>query len=154
MRLACAVLMLYCVSLALAQGPERTSLKILDRFEMTVDNQIKPKIPANFVASEKQWQEIWKTVNPKLEAPKVDFKKNLVLVESYDKADPNRRRVSVMRDAKGVVNVMAMSTLIGFQPSNETKFEFYVVSRDNVTGIKIFDPETRKQITMPIPGGN
>jgi hypothetical protein len=136
-------------AVALAQPGEK--LPILDTFQGTVANDKKPKLKTGFVATEKEWKEVWATVNPKEKLPEVDFAKHFLLVSGQDAADPNRRSASVLKDDKGVVTVSETSTLIGFKPSDQTIYRFYKVSREGVTGVRRFDPAQKKSVVDLLP---
>jgi hypothetical protein len=136
-------------AVALAQSGER--LPILDQFQGTVANDQKPDLKTGFVATEGAWKEVWAKVNPKDQLPPVDFAKHFLLVSAQDAADPNRRRASILKNDKGVVTVSEISTLIGFQPSDQTIYRFYKVSREGVTGVRRFDPTQKQSVIDPLP---
>jgi hypothetical protein len=136
-------------AVALAQPGEK--LPILDTFQVTVANDKKPTLKTGFIATEKEWEEVWAKVNPKEKLPAVDFAKHLLLVSPQDAADPNRRSTSVVKDDKGTVMVSEISTLIGFQPSDRTIYRFHKVSREGVTGVGRFDPAQKKPVVEPLP---
>jgi hypothetical protein len=114
-------------AVALAQPRER--VPILATFEGTVANDKKPDLKTGFVATEAKWKEVWAKVNPKEKLPKVDFAKHFLLVMERDAADPNYSRALLFKNNKGTVTVDQISTLIGFEASNQTTCRFYKVSR-------------------------
>lgn len=134
--------------LGLAQAGEK--LPVLETFKGTVTNDKKPDLKTGFIATEADWKAAWGKINPEGKAPAVDFAKHFLLVSSHDAADPNRRFVNLVKDAKGILSVTIGSTLIGFEPSNQTVFEFYKVSREGVTGVRRFDPVTMKMVVEPL----
>src|SRR5262245_14779100 len=136
-------------AVTLAQ-PERR-LPILGTFEGTVANEKKPDLNTGFVATEAKWKDVWEKVNPKEKLPKVDFTKHFLLVMDRDAVDPNRTNVEVLRDKKGTVGLGGFSTLIGFEPSNQTKYSFFKVSREGVTAVRYFDPAQQKWVVNPLP---
>lgn len=136
-------------SLALAQPREQ--LPILDKFEGTVANDKKPDLNTGFVATEARWKEVWAKVNPKEKLPAVDFTKHFLLVMERDAVDPNRSSVSVLKDKKGAVTVGGISTLIGFKPSDQTKYCFFKVSREGVTAVRYFDPTKQNWVVNSLP---
>jgi hypothetical protein len=136
-------------AVALAQPRER--LPILDTFQGTVANDKKPDLNTGFVATAAKWKEVWAKVNPKEKIPKVDFTKHFLLVMERDAVDPNRVSVEVLKNKKGTVGVGGISTLIGFEPSNQSTYRFYKVSRQGVTAVRYFDPAKQKYVVNPLP---
>jgi hypothetical protein len=136
-------------TVALAQRPE--PVPILDQFEGMVANDRKPDLKTGFVATEAKWKEVWEKVNPKVKRPTVDFARHFLLVMERDAADPNRRSVSVLKDKKGAVGVGGIETLIGFEPSNQTTYRFYKLSRAGVTAVRHFDQAKGKWVVNPLP---
>jgi hypothetical protein len=136
-------------AMALAQPGQ--NLPILDTLQVTVANDNKPALKTGFIASEAEWKTVWAKVNPKEKLPAVDFAKHLLLVTTKDSADPNKGSISVLKDDKGVVRVNEISTLIGFDPSNQTIYRFHKVSREGVTGVLRFDLAQKKMVVDPLP---
>jgi hypothetical protein len=134
---------------ALAQAGQK--LPILETFQGTVANDKKPALKTDFIATEADWKVVWAKVNPKEKLPAVDFAKHFLLVNMQDPADPNKRSFSIHKDDKGVVSLNGISTLIGFQASNQTTYRFLKVSRDGVTGVRRFDPAQNKMVVDPLP---
>ena len=134
---------------AFAQRPN--GLKILGKYEGTVDKDKQPKLKTSFIATNKDWKRVWGTISPKGAMPKVDFSKHFLLVSSHDAADPNKRRVFASKDPKGVVKLLIASTRIGFRPSNRATFTFYKVERAGVTGINRYDRAKGKSVIDPLP---
>ena len=136
---------------AVAAAQPREKLTVLDTFQGTVANDKKPALKTDFIASEAEWKEVWAKINPKEKLPAVDFAKHFLLVTTKDPADPNKGGLSVFKDDKGVVNLTVISTLIGFQPSDQTTYRFHKVSREGVTGVLRFDPAQKKMVVDPLP---
>lgn len=134
---------------ALAQRGEK--LPILDTFQGTIANDKKPDLKTGFIAAEAEWKQVWAKVQPKEKLPAVDFAKHFLVVSTQDAADPNRRSASVLKDDKGIVTVSELSTLIGFQPSEQTIYRFYKVARQGVAGVRRFDPAQKKAVVDPLP---
>ena len=95
------------------------------------------KLPAGFfVASSKALDELWETAKwDANKKPNIDFKKSFLLIDSRDKADPNRRNYSGTVSGTGVFSSTYMSTAIGYLPSDQRTLTFRVVPREGVTGI-------------------
>ncbi len=144
-----AVLVFVGVAGVPARAEEK--LPILETYQGKVANDKKPELKTHFVATEATWKDAWGKINPKEKLPEIDFTKQFLLVSMQDAADPNRRSTSVVKDDKGVVTIREISTLIGFQSSNETIYRFYKVSRAGVTGVRRFDPVQKKTVVDPLP---
>jgi hypothetical protein len=139
-------------AVALAQ-PRRPGerVPVLDTFEGTVANDRKPDLKSGFVATEAKWKEVWAKVNPKVKRPEVDFARHFLVILERDAADPNRSSALLFKNKKGTVTVDQMSTLIGFEASNQTTFRFYKVWRAGVTAVRHFDPAKEKWVVNPLP---
>ncbi|MGF1581983.1 MAG: hypothetical protein ACFCD0_21870 [Gemmataceae bacterium] len=139
-------------SVGMIQAQEPKTLRVLAEHMAIVKKAKAPKSKTEgFVAKEASWTKMWKKLAPKGQAPKVDFSKQLVLVLVRDAADPNRINVTIRKNKEGVVELLAITTLIGFQPSDQRKFLFYVVSREGVQGVSRYDPKLRKRVVEPLP---
>ncbi|HKB38370.1 MAG TPA: hypothetical protein VKD72_18145 [Gemmataceae bacterium] len=147
--LSACVLVGVAGALALAQPGEK--LPILETFQGKVANDKKPKLKTGFLAAEADWKAVWARVNPREKLPAVDFTKHFLLISTQDAADPNRRGASAVKDDKGIVTLNEVSTLIGFEPSEQTIYRFYKVSRAGVTGLRRFDPAQKKVVVDPLP---
>lgn len=134
---------------AAAQKGER--VPVLETFGGTAAADKKPDLKGGFIATEAKWKEVWEKLKAKEEMPKVDFAKHILLVTEKDAADPNRGSVTVVKDDKGAVTVNMISTLIGFQPSGQTKYTFHKVSREGITAVRRFDPQAKKWVNEPLP---
>lgn len=137
--------------LAWAQTEEK--LVIAETYEGTVGKEDRPALKTGFVADEIAWKKVWLQVNAKEKLPEVDFTRDFLLISTQDAADPNRRSTSVVKDEKGVVAVEEISTLIGFDPSDQTIYRFHKVPRAGVTGVRRFDAETKKAVVDPLTKG-
>lgn len=135
---------------ALAQ-PGGDKLAILETYQGTVANDKKPELKTGFIATEAEWKDVWAKVNPKDKLPTVDFMKHMLLITTKDPADPNKGSISVVKDDKGVLKIMQISTLIGFQPSGQTAYSFHKVAREGVTGVQRFDAAQKKMVVDPLP---
>ncbi len=153
MRFAnCLALAVVMTFLGTAKAQRAEKLPILAKHNATVEKAKAPKLKnQGFVATEKKWKAVWKKLAPKAKAPKVDFSKQFVLVIVRDAADPNRMGVTIQKNNDGVVSILAFSTLIGFEPSTMNKYQFYVVSREGVKGVRRYDRKLRKQVVDPLP---
>jgi hypothetical protein len=136
---------------AVAMDERGEELPILDTFQATVGKDTKLAIPTGFIATEANWKEVWAKVQPKEKLPAVDFARHFLLISTQDRADPNRQRVSVRKNEEGTVTVNVISTLIGFESSEETIYRFHKVSREGVTGIGRFDAVQKKLVVDLLP---
>ena len=130
---------------------QQEKLNIVQTYKMTISNDKKPKLKTDYIADAEEWNRVYRVFSAEGKIPQVDFTKHFVVVSTHDKADPNRRGVTIVKNAKGTVAVRIISTLIGFQPSNETVYTFYVVPRAGVTGVERYDRETKKNVVDPFP---
>ena len=96
-----------------------------------------------FIAAGKAWSETWKLLDSDSKPPKIDFTKFLVLVHVRDAADPNRHRFSAIVD-EGNAELMALSTRIGFQRSENVTITFHAVSRKGIKAVKSWDIKQKK----------
>ncbi|HEY1189509.1 MAG TPA: hypothetical protein VGE74_17825 [Gemmata sp.] len=145
---ACAV---FGAAGTVAIAQQATKVPILETYKGTVANTTKPELKTHFIASEDDWKTVWTKINPKAKLPAVDFSKHLLLVTQQDAADPNRSNLSVTKDDKGVVGYIVSSTLIGFEASDRTTYQFYKVSREGVTGVRRYDGAQKKTVVDPLP---
>ena len=67
--------------------------------------------------------------------PEVDFESSFLCIETRDAADPNRVRWSARHNEDGEAELMGMSTLIGFEPSDKIKMAFLSVEREEATAL-------------------
>lgn len=145
---ACVVVGFAGVAAAAEPGKR---VPVLETFGGTAAADKKPDLKTGFIAAEEKWKEVWEKVGGKEKLPKVDFAKHILLVTEKDAADPNRGSATVSKDDKGAVTVNMISTLIGFEPSGQTKYTFHKVSREGVTAVRRFDPAAMKMVSEPLP---
>jgi len=67
--------------------------------------------------------------------PDVDFRESILIIEYRDAADPNQVRWGGRLNQNGELEVMGISTLMGYDPSDEVKLEFLVVPREGIVAI-------------------
>jgi hypothetical protein len=103
----------------------------------------------SFVADPAEWQSIWEKFAADQEAPKVDFEKSIVLVHVADAADPNRVRFSVKAN-EGIVELMALTTRMGFESSSQAKVTFLAIDSTGLKSIRFFDPDSGKMLERPL----
>lgn len=105
--------------------------------EQTVDKDAAEALPeGRFVADSEALHDLWDELDlPGEELPEVDFEDNLLLIEHRDAADPNHVRYSAMLNEDGELEVGAMTTLMGFPPSDRVKLVFLAYPREGVTAV-------------------
>jgi hypothetical protein len=91
----------------------------------------------NVIVKPAAWKKVWSAWNPGQPVPEVDFTKNLVLVHLQDAADPNKVKHNVQLNDEGILRVLSISTLIGFQPSDQRKFTLMLVPRAGVKKMEV-----------------
>lgn len=155
MRNLMACLVVFLVSGAiLAQAPKTKTLKVEKKWEIVVPKAAADKVKSKtFVATANAWKKWWKELQGKKELPKVDFKKSMLLLSFKDAADPNRGSMTIRLNDKGHLEVLSLSTLIGFRPSDMTKITISQIPREGVKAVKRYDPKARKMVTDPVPDG-
>ena len=67
--------------------------------------------------------------------PEVDFESSFLCIQTRDAADPNRVRWSARHNEDGEAELMGISTLIGFEPSEKIKMAFLSVEREEATSL-------------------
>lgn len=82
------------------------------------------------IDNDQQWRPVWEVCHSGRPLPLVDFEKNVIRLEFWDAADSNDHGSYFYPNPDGSIHSTSASTLIGFEPSNNTKIEFYVVSRN------------------------
>jgi hypothetical protein len=78
----------------------------------------------------KQLRQVWDVCHPDVPLPEVDFEKNVICLEFWDAADLNGHGCDFYRKPDGSIQSEAISTAVYYEPSDNTKIEFYVVSRN------------------------
>lgn len=105
--------------------------------EITVKKALAEGLPAGrlFVDGEafKQW---WEQAGQDAEdLPEVDFEKLFLSVEVKDAADPNKVHWSGKLSEEGEIDVMGMSTLIGYEPSDRVTLTLLAFEREHVKSL-------------------
>lgn len=95
-----------------------------------------------------QFSEVWNRLQGG-DKPTIDFNSSFVVAHVRDAADPNGHRFSG-RVKEGELELMTLSTLIGFQPSDKTVTTLIEFSRKGVISFKAYDPKTRKYKLTPL----
>lgn len=149
MLLVVIAAMLPCL-VAPVNALERRPLEISQQLTLKATRQAVDKAKlGGFIADGKTWSRIWGQLQPGKNAPKVDFKKSLVLIHIRDAADPNRHRFSAAVN-EGDAQLMALSTRIGFQRSDNATITFHEVPRQGIKAVKSWDAEQRKIRVQPV----
>ena len=126
------------------QAVERKPIEISQQLMLKSTRQTIDKAKlGSFIADAKNWTRIWTLLQPGKDAPKFDFKKSLVLVHIRDAADPNRHRFNAILN-EGNAELMALSTRIGFQRSENVTITFHAVSREGIKAVKTWDIKQKK----------
>ena len=153
--LAVIVTMLPCL-ITTTKALERKPVDISGQFMLKTTRQAIEKAKlGSFIADAKSWTRTWAELQPgkdaPKDAPKVDFKKSLLLVHVRDTADPNRHRFNAFLN-EGNAELMALSTRIGFQRSEKATITFHTVSREGIKAVKSWDVKQRKFRVESITG--
>lgn len=104
--------------------------------------------PGLVITTQKQFTEAWRKLKGG-DQPKISFDSAFVVLHVRDAADPNRHRFSA-RIKGGALEVLALSTRIGFQRSDRTLTTVLEFSRDGVEAVRAYNPKTRKHVTTPL----
>ena len=104
--------------------------------------------PGLVVTTQKQFSEVWKKLKGG-DQPKISFDSAFVVLHVRDAADPNRHRFTArIRDSE--LEILALSTRIGFQRSDRTLTTVMEFSREGVEAFREYNPKTRKHVTTPL----
>ncbi len=121
----------------------------------------------HFVGDKETWELLWSQLAPDEECAQVDFAQSLVLLHVRDKNDPNKFRFRVRlvpaestdnasdsqgqaKPAEGIVELVGMSTRMGFEKSETSQMTLMEIPRKEVTALKIYDPAKKTQRHIPI----
>lgn len=77
-----------------------------------------------------QLRQVWVVCHPDKELPEVDFEKNVIRLQMIDAADGNSRGSYFYREPDGSIQAETITTTMYCKPNENTKVEFYVVSRN------------------------
>jgi len=114
--------------------------------ELTVPKPAADTLPdGQFFASAALFNAWWdKHADAQQTKPDVDFGKQFLWLDVNDANDPNRRHHNP-KVADGVLTVLTMSTLIGFEPSDQAEVTFMAVPREGITGVTRWVRETDQE---------
>lgn len=104
--------------------------------------------PGLLITSQKQLVELWAKLKGG-DQPKVNFKTSILIANVRDAADPNRPRF-MARSKQGQLELMVLTTRIGFQRSDRTITTLLEISRKGLTSFKAYNPKTNKHVVSPI----
>lgn len=104
--------------------------------------------PGLVITTNEQFNQIWKKLKGG-DQPKISFETSFVVLHVRDAADPNRHRFSA-RVKDGELEVLALSTRIGFQRSNKTLTTFIEFPRTGIRTVRAYNPKTKKHIKTAI----
>jgi len=127
------------VSTAFAEGdePRREPIEIEAIGQRVVDSGVADSLPAgSFFADEQAFAAWWEQAElAEEDRPEIDFETVFLSVEYQNAADPNRVHHSATLNSLGQVDVVGITTLMGFEPSDQTKLLFIAIPREGVVGI-------------------
>lgn len=129
-----------------AQGFEKVEIRGQFPVEQLRKNsEFIQRIPV--ITSQKQLYEVWKKLKGG-EKPRVHFETSLLIPRVRDAADPNRHQFSA-RVKDGKLELLTLSTLIGFERSDKTITTLIEIPRKGITAIRHYNPVTRKyEVTL------
>jgi len=104
--------------------------------------------PGLVITTNQQFNQVWKKLKGG-DQPKINFENSFVVLHVRDAADPNRHRF-VPRVKDGVLEVLALSTRIGFQRSDKTLTTIIEFSRTGISAVRDYNPKTKKHITTAL----
>lgn len=114
------------------EGP--TPVKLSQTWSGEVKLEVRKEAPKDgYIADKEMFAKFWKAFRGAERVPNVDFTKELVLVAVG--ADPNKLGMSASLDARGNLNVLVNSTLIGFENPTFAAYQFATVSRVGIKSV-------------------
>lgn len=130
MRLFLGLLCLAGLGLGTARAADAKAVKFSKQWKGSVDDEALQKVGPEVIANAKTLAELWKAWKVEGKAPKVDFDKEIVIVQT---AGGSRINVGDARlDEKGNLQVLGMATLDlapGF------RYVIGTISRDGVKSV-------------------
>lgn len=142
---------LIAVTNAVVSGQPEKETPILTTFVGQIANDEKLDLATMFIANGKDWKNVWSKVERNEVLPVVDFTTHFLLISTIDAADPNVQTPEAFLDDKGVVRLTQVTTLMAFKPSDETLYQFHLVARFGVTGVRRYDPVRGEEVVHPLP---
>jgi len=105
--------------------------------EQVIDKADLDSLPDGlFIADADALAEYWESTEFDMgEKPELEFDEAIVVIEYRDAADPNRVRYMGRVNSDGELEVMGMTTMMGFPPSDQFKLTFLIVPREGVTAV-------------------
>jgi len=148
-----SLLILLLSNWASVYSQDSQSVEILGQYPVEQSRKDSAFImPAMIITSEKQLIESWDKLKGG-DRPKINFNSSFLVLHVRDAADPNRHRF-LARIKDGQLELMALSTRIGFQRSDKTITTLVEFSRKGVVSFKAFNPKNNKQVVTPLkPSG-
>jgi hypothetical protein len=132
--IASALALLLGSTIAAENSPQGKSVPVLRRYAnfFTLDGR-REKIPEQFIADDRSWAELWQILHGEMERPKVDFKKEVVLVGVT--GDENRLSIETRLDEGGNLRMKVLSTLVGYVNPTTGNYVLNVISRERIKTI-------------------
>ena len=84
-----------------------------------------------------QLRQVWGVCHPDKQLPEVDFKMNVICLQMFDAADGNSHGSYFYREPDGSIHAETISTTKYCEPNENTKVQFYVVSRNWVWAYQV-----------------
>lgn len=109
-----------------ANESRHVTADLMNDWEAVIDDSHHHKL-VNPIRNARQLKQVWAICHPDKVVPDVDFDRNWVYLCASDAGDPNKRGMYFDRQADGTIRSQVITTLIGHEPTERTKVQFYVV---------------------------
>ena len=118
-------------------APRFTRVEVEEAGELVRDKAVVEALPeGQFFSDGEALVAWWEAMDWAFkDKPDVDFDDSILVIETRDAADPNRVRWGGRLNQDGELEVMGMSTMMGFESSDEVKLVFLVVPREGIEAI-------------------
>lgn len=119
------------------EAPSFTRVEVAEAGELVRDKAVVEALPdGQFFADGEALVAWWEAMEWAFkDKPDVDFEDSILLIETRDAADPNQVRWGGRLNQDGELEVMGMSTLMGYEPSDEVKLIFLVAPREGIASV-------------------
>ncbi len=148
-RILAIMLLLMTLSISWLPAQQTESVELLGKYPVEQSREDSGFIqPGLVITTNEQFNQIWKKLKGG-DQPKISFETSFIVLHVRDAANPNRHRFSA-RVKDGELEVLALSTRIGFQRSDKTLTTILEVSRDGISAVRAYNPKTKKHITTAL----